>query len=393
MPTVNLDAAFVRTVARPEKGKIDYYDTVITGFILEVRNTGGMTFYLRHRDAHGRQRQIKIGDTKSITFDRARSTAEKLRSRVVLGENPADDKKIKRAIPTIAELYNDTYLPHLQSYRRNMESDLSFHKNHLLPKFGNKHLNELTTEDVVDAHQSFRKIGYAPGTANKWIVQIRYMFNVAKRAKIPGSEFNPAAGVKQFRVEGRERFLSPEETERLREAVEKSSNKQLKYIVALLLMLGCRKRELLDAKWEEFDLERRSWRIPLAKSGKSRRVPLSLAAIAVLERLPRFKDCLYVVPNPKTGKPYTGIDESWQTALRRAGIKGCRMHDLRHTWASVALTAGTPLIVVSRAMGHASIHQTEVYGHLADDTLLEAAEAASSTMSKGWTGTGEKTTE
>lgn len=190
-----------------------------------------------------------------------------------------------------------------------------------------------------------------------------------------------------------ERFLSPEETERLREAVEQSINKQLKYIVALLLMLGCRKRELLDAKWEDFDLERRSWRIPLAKSGKSRRVPLSLTAIAVLEKLPRLKGCPYVVPNPKTGKPFTGINESWQTAIRRAGIKECRIHDLRHTWASAALTAGTPLIVVSRALGHSSIHMSERYGHLADDTLLAAAEAASSTMSKGWTGTGEKTPE
>lgn len=271
-----------------------------------------------------------------------------------------------------------------------MESDLSFHKNHLLPKFGSKHLDELTTEEVVDAHQSFRKTGYAPGTANKWIVQIRYMYNVAKKAKIPGSEFNPAAGVKQYRVEGRERFLSPEEIERLREAVEQSSNKQLKHIVALLLMLGCRKRELLDAKWDGFDLERRTWRIPLAKSGKSRRVPLSSSAIAVLEKLPRFKDSPYVVPNPKTGKPYSGIDEAWQTALRRAGITGCRVHDLRHTWASAALTAGTPLIVVSRALGHASIQQSERYGHLADETLVAAAEAASNNMSKGWTESGEK---
>jgi hypothetical protein len=85
----------------------------------------------------------QVGDVKPITFDRARSAAEKLRSRVVLGESPAEDKKAKRAIPTIAELYRDTYLPHIQSYRRNMESALSFWKVHLLPRFGQKHLDEL----------------------------------------------------------------------------------------------------------------------------------------------------------------------------------------------------------------------------------------------------------
>ena len=158
---------------------------------------------------------------------------------VVLGESPAEEKKAKRSIPTIAEVYRDTYLPHLQQTRRNMQSDLSFWKVHLLPKFGDKHLDELTADDVVGAQLSMRKAGYAEGTANKWIVQIRYMYNVCKRAKIAGSEANPAAGVKQYRIQGRERFLSHEETERLRIAVERSDNKQLKYIMALLLMLGC----------------------------------------------------------------------------------------------------------------------------------------------------------
>src|ERR1035437_1118341 len=83
-------------------------------------------------------------------------------------------------------LYLVGYLPHIQSYRRNMESDLSFWKVHLLPKFGHKHLDELTPDEVVEAQQSMRKAGYAPGTANKYIVQIRYMYNVAKKAKIPG---------------------------------------------------------------------------------------------------------------------------------------------------------------------------------------------------------------
>src|ERR1039457_489320 len=104
MPNVNLDAVFVRNAVCPEgKSKINFFDNAITGFILEVRSTGGKTYALRHRDAHGRQRQIKIGDTKSVTFDRARSAAEKLRSRVVLGESPAEEKMAKRAIPTIAE--------------------------------------------------------------------------------------------------------------------------------------------------------------------------------------------------------------------------------------------------------------------------------------------------
>ncbi len=330
MPKADLSAAFVRHVTAPKKGKIDYFSNDITGFVLEVRSSGGKTYYLRYRDVYGKQCQHKIGDAKSITFDKARTVAEKLRSRVVLGESPREERKVKRSIPTIAELFADTYLPHLALTRRNMDSDLSFWKIHLLPRFGPKRLDELTRDDVIHAQQSMFRAGYAKGTANKWVVQIRYMYNVAKKLGIPGAESNPGADIKQFAVEGRERFLSAEETERLRVAVETSLNTQLKYIVALLLLLGCRKSELLEAKWEHFDLERRSWRIPLSKSGKARFVPLSEAAVSVLEQVPRWQDCPYVVPNPTTKKPYSSIFVPWDKARRKAGLPDVRLHDLRH---------------------------------------------------------------
>lgn len=385
MPTACLDAAFVRTACCPEgKKRIDYFDTHIRGFVLEVRDSGGKTYYLRYRDEYGRQRQKKIGDVPSITFDQARTAAIKTRSRIVLGENPAEDKKIKRSIPTIAEFYNATYLPLLRSYRRNMQSDYSFHQTHLLPRFGSKRLDELTQQDVIDAQKSMTKRGYAPGTANKFIVQIRYMYNVAKKRGVPGSEHNPAAGVKQYAVQGRERFLTKEEIERLRTAVEKSTNKQLKYIIALLLMLGCRKRELLNAKWEHIDLDQRSWKVPLSKSGKARHIPLSNDAVELFKKLPRLRNCPYALPNPKTLKPYGDIHAQWHTACRKAGLKDVRIHDLRHTFASMLVNSGQSLFVVSRALGHSNIAQTARYSHLADDTLLAAADAAAKAMGNTW---------
>ena len=115
MPKVSLDAAFVRSAKCPEgKNRIEYFDTSIKGFTLEVRISGGKTYYLRYRDDYERQRQHKIGDAQSISFDKARAAAERLRSRVVLGDDPAEAKKIKRSIPTIAEFYRDVYLPYLQ---------------------------------------------------------------------------------------------------------------------------------------------------------------------------------------------------------------------------------------------------------------------------------------
>lgn len=386
MPKADLNAAFVRDATVLEnRGKTDWYDNAITGFVLECRASGGKTYYLRYHDPHGKQRQYKISDAASITFDKARQAAEKLRSRVVLGESPIEEKKLLRTIPTIAEVFRDTYLPHLQNTRRNMASDLSFWKNHLLPKFGGKHLDQLTQQEVIDAQQAMRKAGYADGTANKWIVQLRYMYNVCKKLKIPGTDYNPAADVKQFRVEGRERFLSAEETERLRVAVERSENPQLKYIVALLLMLGCRKRELLDAKWEHFDLDRRTWKIPLSKAGRTETVFLSEASISVLKKLPRWDKCPYVLPNPHTLKPFTGIHYAWDTARKRAGLDDVRLHDLRHSFASNLVNSGQSIYVVSKALRHSSTRMSERYAHAADDTLFAAVEVAANAMSKSWT--------
>ena len=82
MPSTSLDAAFVRTACCPEgKKRIDYFDIHIRGFVLEVRDSGGKTYYLRYRDEYGRQRQKKIGDVPSITFDQARTAAIKTRKR------------------------------------------------------------------------------------------------------------------------------------------------------------------------------------------------------------------------------------------------------------------------------------------------------------------------
>lgn len=150
-------------------------------------------------------------------------------------------------------------------------------------------------------------------------------------------------------------------------------------------MLGRRKMELLRAKFEDFDLERRTWRIPLSKSGKTRHVPLSTAAVAVLKSLPRWEGCPWILPNPRTLKPFTHLNESWKTAILRAGLEGFRFHDFRHSFASNLVNAGHSLFVVSRALGHANIQQTSRYSHLSNDTLLAAADAAANALGANWT--------
>lgn len=391
MPVVCMDQAFVKAALCPEgKSKIDYYTDSrdCIGLLLEVRKSGGRTFYFRWRDQRGTQRQFKVGDASAISLNAAKQAVQKLRSKVTLGHNPLDEKKVMRSIPTLAELYRDTYLPFLRTYRRNLQADLSFWKVQVLPRFAHRHLDQITQHDVIQAHREILASGLKPASANRIIIQIRYAFNVAKKAGIPGTEVNPAVGVKLFECNNaRERYLTAEETERLRQALDASENPQLKHIVAFLLLAGCRKREFLDSQWQDFDLERRVWRIPISKNGKARHVPLSDAALTLLGQLPRWKGCSYVVPNPATLKPYGNLFYPWDKARKVAGLPDLRMHDLRHSFASNLVNSGRSIFEVSRLLGHSQIRTTQRYSHLDQETLLCALDAAANALGNSWVDT------
>jgi integrase len=388
MPVVKLDASFVLTATcPPDRQKIDYYDETVTGFILEVRATGSKTYALRFKDSHGRQRQYKIGRSADLTFDKAKREAIKVRSRVTTGDNPAEVREITRRIPTVAELA-ERYLDYVRTYKRSADIDARYLKLHVLPKFGRMHLDQLEQTEVLEWLDSKVKVeGYAQATVNRWQVILSHMFRMAKKWGLPGSDRNPLEGVPQKACNNEiERFLTPDETRRLQEAVEASTNPQLKFIVALLLLTGCRKRELLDAKWEEFQLDRQMWRIPMhrAKTSKTRHVPLPKAAMAILSQLPRWDGCPYVVPNPDTLLPYHSVFHAWDIARKAAGLPDVRMHDLRHSCASNLVNSGQTLYVVGSILGHAQTKTTQRYAHLSTDTLLAASNAAAEHMGADW---------
>ena len=134
----------VRTSACPSsKRRIELFDTTVIGFTLEVRVNGGKTFYLRYRDVRGKQRQYRIGDAKSITFEEAKKEAQRLRGLITLGHDPAVEKAILRQVPTFGEFIEQRYLPFVKGYKRSWQCDDSLLRNHLLPALGKKYLDEI----------------------------------------------------------------------------------------------------------------------------------------------------------------------------------------------------------------------------------------------------------
>lgn len=192
---------------------------------------------------------------------------------------------------------------------------------------------------------------------------------------------NPTEGIALFPDSKKlERFLTPEDAKRLFQALEHSEAPLLKYIVALLLLTGARKNEVLHAKWTDFNLQKRIWCIEFNKSGKPRYVPLSEGAIALIQSLPRIEGCEYAFANPKTKKPFVQIFSAWNSARIKAGMPDLRIHDLRHSFASFLVNSGRSLYEVQKLLGHTQIKTTQRYAHLAQDTLLDAANIASKSV-------------
>lgn len=235
----------------------------------------------------------------------------------------------------------------------------------------------LTSPEIAELVESMKGRGYAAGTINYLLVLLRYGYTLALRWRVEGVTRNPANELKNLRDDNRiERYLSPEQTVALLDAVRCSPKPVLGDIVAFLLFTGARKREALDARWKDINWEQKLWRIPKTKSGKVRHVPLSSGALKLLRALkakvsPAIE---FVFANPRTGRPFVSVFYSWDSARRRAKLPELRMHDLRHSFASFLVNAGRSLYEVQELLGHADIRTTSRYAHLSQERLREAVE-------------------
>lgn len=378
MPKVKLDQAFVAS-ARCEDGKkkTDYYDTVTTGFVLECRSTGGRTYYLRYEDAGGRQKQHKIGRFEDITLANARKAAQRLRSEVVMGGDPAATKAAVKAVPLYAELAA-MHMTDAETHQRSYSTTEMYMRKHIVPRWGKVRITDINPRAISQWLASKREEGLAPATVVKIKAIFGRSFELGARWGVPGCEGkNPVRAVQTKPVDNaRTRYLNAEEAARLIEGAGRSRNKLLAPIVSLLLYTGMRVSELLSARWENVDAGRRTLFVPTSKTGRSRFVPLAEAALDVIAELPRKKDAVFLFPSPKCpGEHLTTVKHGWHTARDAAGLPGLRIHDLRHSAASFMVNSGVDLFAVGKVLGHASVQSTQRYSHLANDTLLAAVEA------------------
>ncbi len=299
-----------------------------------------------------------------------------------MGEDPNAEKALKRQVPTFRDFATERYLPYAKSYKRSWGTDESILRVHLNPVFGSKRLDEITKNDVIKFRQATIDTGVKPSTVNRRLVLLRYIFNLAVRDwEVPGVPRNPTHGVALLEENNKkERFITADELKRLYDAVKLSKNVMLQYIFPMLVVTGARRGEVLHARWEDFDIEGRRWLIPTAKSGKARHIPLGENALRVLEAVRGVSNSEYPFGNPETGKPYRHLHSAWNTARTRAGLREVRMHDLRHSYASFLINEGRSLYEVQKLLGHTQVKTTQRYAHLSQETLLEATDRGTASL-------------
>lgn len=358
----------------------EYSDSEVIGLRILVSKQGRKFFYFRFTFG-GEKRAVKVGEYPALDVQSARKLALEMRAKVDRGINPQLDNAAMIAMPTFAEFGRNEYLPFARKTKRSANDDECRLRVHAFPKFGARKLNDISTRDIQQFHADMKE-SHCPATANRHLSLLSRMFKLALQwGRV---ERNPCTGITKFKENNqRQRFLTPDEIKKMYAAMEREPNKVAVAALKFLLLTGVRKEEALQAQWHHIDMENGLWHLPQTKSGRGRYVQLSSEAQAVLKELGKHSaSTKWVFPGRDEGKPLNNPRKAFDRVLQAAGIEHLRLHDLRHSFASLAANAGISLTVIQNLLGHKSPIQTMRYSHLMNSTLRDATESVAAAIGR-----------
>ncbi len=379
MPKIKITNTFSRTAKCPQgKQKIIYSDTVDIGLLLEVRSNREKTFYYRYT-LDNKQKLISIADAKIMNANKARSIVQKLNKNKKLSKCVCINSKLNQSqVITLGKFYHEYYVPHIKTSKKSYRQDMNFYKNHILSIWKDIPMDNITRAIINKKHSSLVQDNkLSPNTANKLIKYLSHTYNLALNWEIDGIKENPTSKIKLFAVTNIiERFLTKEETISILNEASKINTPYIKSIIEFLMLTGARKQEVLTAQWKYIDLKNKLWTIPLTKSGKVRRVPITPQLEKIIEYIPKNSE-IYLFPSNYTGEPMKNFEHHWYKIRKEVGLDDLRIHDLRHSFASVLVNSGRSLYEVQHLLGHSNVSVTQRYAHLTQNSLYEAACMAS----------------
>jgi integrase len=395
MARIKLTKAVVASLPTPEQAQAFVWDSVLKGFGVRVSCAGVKTYVAQFKVRGGKERRMAVGRCDRVALDKARIEASKLISAADLGGDPATERREARNVSEDQNpLFKDFAAHWLEDVakRKNRDSTLKHRRllldNHVLPELGNKRLSEITQRHIEEMHHKVSKA--FPVAANRTVSLCSAIFSTAVRWGLVSD--NPALGIERNVEHGRERYLTLDEIMTLQTALDESPLQNSADTVRVLMLTGARVGEVLCMRWDHLDLKEGVWVKPAAttKQNKIHRVPLSPPVIDLLKA--RFKKQQsgkkrdksdWVFPGKSKQGHMTTIRTFWAAVCKRAKIKGVRIHDLRHTFASLLVSSGESLPVVGALLGHTQAKTTSRYAHLLDGPLRSASDRVAEIASKG----------
>ncbi len=431
MPTIKLGRRACAAIA-PADRPMTWWDADLKGFGLLVRPTGARSWIVEYRPGAGgrniAKRRVVLGDPEAMTPETARAAAKTMLAAVRLGSDPAQERSEARAAQSVSEIMDTWLTRHVNAKRKGTTASLyrQVVVTHIAPRIGARRAISVVRQDIARLHdeiasegreerQKTRSRGDGPvrgGTyvANRTLAIISSAWNWAmKVGLLPEDHRNPVTGIEKFREISRDRFLTTNELARLGAALRDAGSVGLPWqvdvlkpaskhtpkinqrtvlpphIVAafqLLIFTGARLGEILKLEWSQVDLGRAMLFLPDSKTGTTA-ILLAAPAASVLADLPRLGR--YVVASESAGtseeQPRTDLKKPWRLITRCANLDGLRIHDLRHSYASVGAAGGIGLPLLGGVLGHADPKTTQRYAHLANDPLRRAADLIAANLS------------
>jgi integrase len=364
----------------------EYADAGCIGLHLRVGKNGRRFFQHRYR-AFGRKKCLSLGEFPAVSLQEARQRVAENKALLARGKDLSEERGRDRSESTFAEFATKRYLLHAKAHKKTWDDDVWKIEKVLNPALGKLRLSQITARDVSQLHTKEKERTSAT-SANHVLSTLKRMLNLAVRWELLAK--SPAAAVEKFREPPqRERYLSEEEIPRFFRALEEDDDRLSVAAIRLLVFTGCRRGEIVTLTWDRVRLEEGRVLLRETKNGRSRSVHLNAKARAVLEDLAarrdqeaRTRESEYVFPSRKGArKPHLfDLRNPFGKACESAGIEGFRVHDLRHTFASVAVRSGASLFDVQKLLGHQDIAMTQRYAHLSEQGLKNATEMVSALL-------------
>lgn len=363
---------------QPQDKDLILWDSEISGFCCKITPAGKKSYFLYYRTQDRRQRKPKIGDHGIMTSEQARNIAQLWLLEVSQGKDPSAEKQESRDNPTLKELaaqYMKEHAPRKKA--SSFKEDQRLWDQYILPALGKLKVSSLERSDIAKLQHSLQHLST---TANRVLSLLSKALNLAELWGYRPNHSNPCLHVKKYKENKRERFLNSDEIALLMNALDEeekeSHNPWALYAIRLLLVTGCRLNEILSLRWEEVDFNNQFLRLSDSKTGK-KLVYLSSSAIEILKNVPKQDGNPYVICGDKPESHLVNLQKPWNRIRLSIGLSDVRLHDLRHTFASIAAGKGVSLPIIGALLGYKKTQTTARYAHLVGQPLVEASEIIS----------------